>query len=144
MTSHPFTSLRRLALATLLAGAATLGVSAFGEPAAACAAPLEWDVADYDSCVATWLGEYQTGDFTFQDYHDAVKGCCLNSGGVLSETQGCVAPVSDQAQEAERPPAPSGQPAPPGQPGLLDGGMTLYMPPPGPAAPPPSEATLTP
>lgn len=136
MAPHPSTSWRRLALVTLLAGAATVSASAFGDPAAACAAPREWDVESYDSCVAVWLAEYQTGDFTFQDYHDAVIGCCLRSGGEVSDTQGCVAPVGEQAQEAERQPEP---PAP------LDGDMTLYMPPPpGPAAPPPSEATLAP
>lgn len=137
MTTRKSTYWRRLALATLFAGTATFSASAFGDPATACAAPREWDVGRYDSCVADALALYQTGSYTFQDYHEDVQTCCLNTGGVLSETQGCVAPVGEQAQEAERQPVP---PAPP------DFGMaTLYMPPPpGPVAPPPSEAILAP
>lgn len=134
MTARTSTYRRRVALATLLAGAATF--SAFEAPAASFAAPREWDIGRYDSCVADALALYQTGSYTFQDYHEDVQTCCLNTGGVLSETQGCVAPISEEAQEAE------GQPTPPGP---LDSVATLYLPPPaGPAAPPPNEATLAP
>jgi hypothetical protein len=136
MTLHPFTILRRATLAVVLAASTTVSANAF---TIASAVPREWDVVSYDDCVATWLAEYQTGDFTFQDYHGAVVGCCINSGGVVSETQGCVAPPAEQAQEAER--APVETP-------FIGPDATLWMPPPvgpvGPAAPPPSEVLRAP
>lgn len=71
--------LRRLLPAVLLAAAATLGGSALGEPATACAVPdAEWDIGQYDNCIKA--GNNEPSD------------CCLISGGVWSETQGCVAP----------------------------------------------------
>jgi hypothetical protein len=136
MTSHAVTISRRVTFATLCVAATTVSANAF---TIASAGPREWDVVSYDDCVATWLAEYQTGDFTFQDYHGAVVGCCINTGGVVSETQGCVAPPAEQAQEAERAPVE----AP-----FIGPDATLWMPPPvgpvGPAAPPPGEAIQTP
>ena len=135
MTLRPSTYRRRLALATLLAGAASLSANGFGAPAPAGAEPREWDIGRYDSCVADALAFYQTGGYTFQDYHEDVKTCCLNTGGDLIGDQ-CVAPPAEQAQEAERQPA---------GPALPEVEATLYMPPPvGPVGPPPSEATLAP
>lgn len=134
MTPRTTTYLRRSAFAILFGAAATLSASAFGDPATARAVPREWDIEGYDECMAYALAQYQTGDHTFQEYNQNVNTCCIINGGVVSETQVCVAPSGEQAQEAEK------QPAPP-----PDGGMTLWMPPPaGPAAPPPSEAVLAP
>jgi hypothetical protein len=50
MTRRTATYLRRVALATLFAAAATFSGSAFGDPAVACAAPREWDIGAYDAC----------------------------------------------------------------------------------------------
>lgn len=133
MRTRKFTYVRRLALATLFAGAATLSASAFGDPATAHAAPRQWDIGEYDDCMAYILADYQTGKRTFQEYNEDAKTCCWVTGGVVSETQGCVAPVGDQAQEAER------RPAPP-EVGILWPGYTVAPPPAGPAAPRPSEA----
>ncbi len=137
MTPRPSIYLRRFALATLFAGAATFSASAFGDPAVACAAPREWDIGAYDACVARALADYQGGKSTFQDYNENVMVCCVATGGdwnyAAAAGGDCVAPYGDQAQEAERQPVPS------------DGGMTLWMPPPaGPAAPPASEAASAP
>lgn len=82
--------------------------------------------------MGTVLAEYQTGDFTFQDYNDAVRGCCVNSGGDWVGGQ-CMAPPAEQAER---------QPAPP------QGEATLWMPPPappvGPQGPPSGHAALAP
>jgi hypothetical protein len=136
MTPRTSSYLRRFALATSFAAAATLSVSAFGDPAVAPAGPREWDVANYDDCMAYILADYQSGKRTFQEYNADAKTCCWTSGGVISEEQLCVAPPAEQAQEAERQPA-----SPPPQ----DFGgptATLWMPPPppGPVAPPAGEA----
>jgi hypothetical protein len=139
--------LRRAALVTLFAAATTLSASAFEDPAAARAEPREWDVANYDDCMAYLLADYQSGKRTFQEYNADANTCCWTSGGVVSEEQLCVAPTGEQAQEAEREPA-TPAPASPEVGMLPDGGMTLYMPPPvapaGPAGPRPSEAVLIP
>lgn len=134
MTPRTFTYLRRFAFATLLAAAATLSGSAFGDSATACAEPREWDIERYDSCVAFFLADYQSGDTTFQEYNQSVKNCCYITGGDWSGGQCVAAPF---AEEAERQPAP---------PALPEVEATLWMPPPpaGPVAPPPSEAVLAP
>jgi hypothetical protein len=50
--------LRLLLPAALLAAGATLGGSAFGDPAIGCAAPNdEWDLEHYDACVASYKGK---------------------------------------------------------------------------------------
>jgi len=137
MTGRTPKYLRRLALATLLAAAATFSVSAVADPAVACAEPREWDIRHYDDCMAYALAQYQTGEMTFQEYNSNVNTCCWQSGGVVSETQLCVAPTGEQAQEAER------QPAPP-EDGLILWPGYQVLPPAGPAAPPPSEAAQAP
>jgi hypothetical protein len=132
MAPRTSTYLRRLALATLFAGAATLSSSAFGDPAVACAAPREWDIQSYDDCMAYILADYQSGKRTFQEYNADAKTCCWTSGGVISETQLCVAPTGEEAQEAERQPSPP--PPPPGQ--VVGPPATLATQPPPPPAPP--------
>ncbi|MGB3351230.1 MAG: hypothetical protein WBB00_00500 [Mycobacterium sp.] len=105
---------RHLAAAGLIAAAAIVSGSGIGEPAVACAAPQEWDIGEYDSCVAKTLANYQNGVITFQQYNEIVKDCCLLSGGILSDLQGCVAPAANVPRTL-----PSGvpthtlQPAPP-------------------------------
>jgi hypothetical protein len=77
MRRHALAISRRAVLAIVFVTATTASANAF---TLASATPREWDVVSYDDCVATWLAEYQTGDFTFEDYHGAVIGCCINTG----------------------------------------------------------------
>ena len=109
MKSRTSINLRRLAIAIPMAAAATFSAGAFGHPATACAAPRESDVAIYDDCMADLLADYQTGK-ELQEYNGDAKTCCKTSGGVVSETQGCVAPTGEEAQEAERQPVPPASP----------------------------------
>jgi hypothetical protein len=140
MTPRTSIYLRRSAFAILFGTAATLSASAFGDPATACAAPREWDIGAYDACVARALADYQGGKSTLQDYNENVMVCCVATGGdwnyAAAAGGDCTAPFGEEAQEAER------QPAPPPE------GMTLWpgytQAPPGPAAPPPSEAAPAP
>ncbi len=140
MPPRTSTYLRRFALATLFAGAATFSASAFGDPAVACAEPREWDIGHYDDCVAYALADYQTGKSSFQDYNANVMLCCQLSGGDWNGANGsCQAPAGEQAQEAERQPAP-----PPPEEGMIFWPGSQVPPPAGPAAPPPSEAAPAP
>ena len=66
---------RRLARAALVAGAITLGASAFGHTAIANA---EWDIERYDNCVAA--GTIDEPE------------CCILSGGTSGNEGVCVAP----------------------------------------------------
>jgi hypothetical protein len=115
---------RRLVPAALLAAAATLGGSALGYPAIADAAQ-EWDIGEYDLCVAGALAAYQSGKITFQDYNQKVKDCCIISSGIWSETQGCGAPPANEVGHTVRP-------------GAINQTMT-----PAPVAPPPGDITQT-
>lgn len=124
----PTRRLRHLAAAGLLAAAAIVSGSGIGDPALACAAPQEWDIGEYDSCVAKTLANYQNGVITFQQYNEIVKDCCIISGGVLSDAQGCVAPAANVPRTL-----PSGvpthtlQPAPPSvlRPGSVNPTVTI-------------------
>jgi hypothetical protein len=92
--------LRLLLPAALLAAGATLGGSAFGDPAIACAAPNdEWDLEHYDACVASYKGKkYDQG----WDQH--LIQCCFASGGVWSTKQGrCVAPSPNSEAQPTHP-----------------------------------------
>jgi hypothetical protein len=137
MTSRTSTFIRRLALATLFAGAATLSASAFGDPATACAAPREWDIGAYDDCVATVWIEGDISPAQNEEMYDSIRWCCEYSGGVWNaDSVSCAAPPAEQAQEAER--APAGTPfLPP------ESQATLWMPPP-PPPPPPPEGVIAP
>jgi hypothetical protein len=131
MTARTPKYLRRLALATLLAAAATFSVSAFGGSVSACAAPREWDIGFYDDCMQAANDAWQADEITNAQWFSEKANCCAASGGEFEPYSGdCMAPP---AEEAERQPAP---------PEFGDPSMTLWMPPPpaGPAAPPPSEA----
>jgi hypothetical protein len=120
------TYLRRFALAIVFAAAAALG-GTFGSPAIGSAKPndgssvREWDIEKFDACMAR--NPLPPGE----------RYCCDQSGGVTDYKTGkCSAPSA----------MPAGQPQAPGQVPPDFGGptATLWMPPPGPAAPPPNEA----
>ncbi|HNM84319.1 MAG: hypothetical protein U0Q20_08330 [Mycobacterium sp.] len=56
-----------------------VGTSVLGPPAAAIAAPDgEWDVAAYDECMKKTAR--------------SPEGCCITTGGVITNDGGCVAP----------------------------------------------------
>ena len=74
---------RRLARAALVAGAITLGASAFGHTAIASA---DWDIEKYDHCVI------------FDNISEAQ--CCINSGGD-PRPGGCVAPPARTLQSIQ-------------------------------------------
>ena len=123
--------LRRIVPATLLAATATLGGSALGDPATACAAPnteREWDIGKYDLCVQQGNPGRDEADFV-----ELLRRCCLGSGGDWNGTK-CVAPPAAPAQ------------APPGR---LPPGIDIQTATPvpadlGPAAPPPVVITPAP
>lgn len=124
---------RRFTFATVLAGAATLSGIAVGDSVTASAEPKEWDIGAYDNCLVVAADLYGAHKISVNDYDWEVAQCCVTSGGLYHGDGICVAPPAEQAQQAER------QPAPP------EPGMTLYMPPPvGPVAPPPSEVMQSP
>ncbi len=138
MTLCTSTNLRRFTFAAVLAGAATVSSTAFGDPAATRAAPREWDIGAYDACStrvdnAIWI----EGTIAEENVNDAYRECCLKTGGDWDLAKGtCVAPPAEQAQEAELPPV--GTP-------FIGPDATLWMPPPvGPVAPPPSQVMQAP
>jgi hypothetical protein len=82
--------LHRLGVAALIAAAATLGGSAVGSPAIACAEPNsgEWDIEQYDKCIHDYLGDPLKDT---QAWFDHVKLCCWLSGGKWDGAN-CMAP----------------------------------------------------
>jgi hypothetical protein len=93
--------LRPLLPAALLAAALLFGGSAFVNPAAACAAPQEWDLGAYDKCVDQAVTDYVNGKLTDRDLVAARAACCTKSGGVWSEvTYKCSAPAAQPAEGA--------------------------------------------
>jgi hypothetical protein len=116
--------LRRLALTTVFAAAATFSASAFGDPAVACAAPTEWDIGAHDACTTRVDDAWVRGDISDANHGDAYRECCEKTGGIWdNSTDDCIAPPAEQAQEAER--APVGTAVPQSE-------ATLWMPPPPP------------
>ena len=75
---------RRLARAALVAGAITLGASAFGHTAIASA---DWDIEKYDRCVAAGT--------------EIEVECCLDSGGYIGNGWVCVAPPARTLQSIQ-------------------------------------------
>ncbi len=139
MTPRTSTYLRRLALAIPLAVAATFSASAFGDPAIACAAPREWDIGAYDACSTRVDDAWIRGAISEENHIDAYRECCEKTGGDWNPaSKQCQAPPAEQAQEAER------QPAPPPEGGMIFWPGYQVLPPAGPAAPPPSEAAPAP
>lgn len=81
------TSTRRLLLAALISATASLGWCA---PASA---QPEWDIERYDDCMKT------SGDYDPSQEIAWTRKCCLDSGGVWSETLGkCQAPPAEPAK----------------------------------------------
>jgi hypothetical protein len=100
MSTVSIALLRRLLPAALVAAATTLGGSAIGEPTVACAAPdngREWDIGEYDACVA-------------KGGHP--MDCCVASDGDWistgeSSTEGyCAAPPLNPPADAQTAPPP--------------------------------------
>ena len=136
MTLCTSTNLRRFAFAAVLAGAATFSSTAVGDPSPASAKPREWDIGSYDNCTAQATAWFVNGVTNHQELQQQLRNCCEFSGGVFSETQECVAPTGEEAQEAER--APVETP-------FIGPDATLWIPPSvGPVAPPPSEVMQAP
>ncbi|MDT5303767.1 MAG: hypothetical protein QOG79_7154, partial [Mycobacterium sp.] len=82
MTARTSTYLRRLALATLLAAAATFSASAFGGSATACAAPRECDIGMYDDCLQAATDAWHADEISFGAWRTELIECCEASGGV--------------------------------------------------------------
>jgi hypothetical protein len=115
--------------AALLVAAATLGGSAVGSPAIACAEPNsgEWDIGAYDQC----LKDGVANDVPNAWWIDHMRWCCERSGGVWNTgKEACQAPP---AQPAGATPLPPQANLPPGIPTLA----------PVPANPPNVAPTLT-
>jgi hypothetical protein len=93
--------LRRVALATLFAAAATFSGSAFGDPAVACAAPREWCIGAYDAC-STRVDDAWIAGAISEESHLDIPRVCEKTGGIWSNARrDCVAPPAEQAEEAE-------------------------------------------
>jgi hypothetical protein len=134
MTKTASARWRPIAAATVAAGALAVGALALTAPANSEA--REWDIGAYDQCVGAFDGVPSVSAADYERWEDHMKLCCDRTGGVFryAGANGCVAPPAEEAER--RPTLPDfGGPA-----------MTLWRPPPpvGPAAPPASEATLTP
>jgi hypothetical protein len=89
------TAAARLLAPAILLAVATVGGSAIGTPAVACAEPREWDIGVYDSCLQDYGGDPQKDPETWY-FH--VKWCCVMSGGVYDGTH-CVAPPAEQGAQ---------------------------------------------
>ncbi|MGH3674502.1 MAG: hypothetical protein ACRDU5_01970 [Mycobacterium sp.] len=76
--------LRRLVLASLFAGAATLGGSAFGDNIIACAEAQAWDPAGYEKCAEGYEAQKEDDYVT---WYEGVKSCCRSFGGVWRDQQ---------------------------------------------------------
>jgi hypothetical protein len=81
-TAH-YVGVRRLARAALVAGAITLGASAFGHTAIANA---DWDIEAYDDCLSVGTDE---------------GACCRLSGGEIGDKGVCVAPPARILQNVQ-------------------------------------------
>jgi hypothetical protein len=120
---------RLLVPAALLAAAATLGGSAFGDPAVAFAAPREWDIGEYDKCIQQADHDFFDGKISVAVHDERVRICCSDSGGVwkagLPLYDACTAPPANAA----------GRTVPPG---VITHTLT-----PAPATAPPGDITQT-
>lgn len=91
MTTHTF----------IRTGSAALAATAFAflTPVTGFAAPREWDIGSYDSCVANVDNLWVSGALTREQYGSKMRGCCEGSGGIWNANPGgggtCVAPPKD-------------------------------------------------
>lgn len=87
---------RRLVCAASIAAAATVGGIAVGDLAIASAEPREWDIANYDQCVANVNAAEDKGEISHASASELRRSCCETWGGVAQGTpEGgfkCVAP----------------------------------------------------
>jgi hypothetical protein len=63
------------------------------------AAPREWDLGSYDSCVSKADNAYLSGSINSETYGKKMKQCCDSSGGVWKPGPGggdCVAPGKEE------------------------------------------------
>jgi hypothetical protein len=102
--------LRRFVLASVVAVAATLSASAFGDPAVAFAEPREWDIGAYDACILQVTEDFLNGEITSAERDELSHGCCTLSGGIAQPNG------PDGAFKCVAPPAgaQSGRTVPPG------------------------------
>lgn len=114
------THLRVIAPAALLAAAATLGGSAVGDPAIACAEPREWDIGAFDQCIEA-ADDAWANDPTI-NHDELAYHCCKSTGGDWDEARkSCVAPPADAEAQPTQPgvaprPGVAEQPAEPAPP----------------------------
>ena len=91
-------NLRRLIPVGLLVATVLLGGSAAGDPAIACAAPQEWDIAAWDKCKNRVEDQWITGQIPDSNLEDAYKDCCARTGGAWNAgLHACVAPAESAA-----------------------------------------------
>jgi hypothetical protein len=67
--------------AALLAAAATLGGSAVGDPATACAEPKKWNEKGYEACAVQAEKDWRSGSIEYKTFRELVEGCCHLSEG---------------------------------------------------------------
>lgn len=90
-------SIRQLLPAAILAATALFGASAVGTLATASAAPMEWDIEDYDHCMKGVNHDDPSEQLAW------TRKCCLGSGGVWNDAMGkCQSPPME-AQQAGAP-----------------------------------------
>lgn len=120
---------RRLVPAALIAAAATLSGTAIGDFAVASAEPREWDIANYDQCVAKVNEAELNGKISAASGTQLRRECCTRWGGIAQPTpQGgfvCVAPPKEASGRTISP-------------GVLTQDLT-----PDPVTPPPGSITQT-
>ena len=68
--------------AALLAAAATLGGSAVGDPATACAEPKKWNEKGYEACAVQAEKDWRSGSIDYKTFRELVEGCCHLPGEV--------------------------------------------------------------
>ncbi|WP_123025338.1 hypothetical protein [Mycolicibacterium stellerae] len=95
-------------------------VFAFSFPATSSAAPREWDIGEYDSCIKKVADRNAAGITNDAQMLDEAKHCCAMSGGewdihAAGPAGKCVAPPKEQAGPRTLPsgaPVQTFQPAP--------------------------------
>ncbi len=87
--------------AALIAATAVLGATAFGGPGVAGAAP-EWDIGEYDKCVAQADTDLINGKISGAVHEERVRNCCPETGGVsipgVPAYAACRAPAAAQGR----------------------------------------------
>lgn len=91
------TRVRRFVPAALLVAATALGVGTLADPAIASAAPKEWVIGSYNSCIQ------RLQDDSGPTYA-VLTFCCAFSGGVWNEAKGeCTAPPATDVERTTPP-----------------------------------------